>query len=123
MNPAQLVRVTLVWTDADASPTTGNPLRNDLDLRVYQTDALFNCWVAPGNTSISESSGTSGFWQCAQSYGLDAANNVEQVLFLPTLNPYIFTVTVSPRSLVAKAVPNQSGTVNQDFALFVQNAY
>ncbi len=121
-NPAQLIRVTLVWTDAPAGPNSGHPLLNDLDLRVYQIDGLSNCWVAPGNTSISESYGTSGFWRCDSNYSLDTLNNVEQVIFLPTLNPYAFTVTVTPRSLTAKAVPGGSGTVNQDFALFVENA-
>lgn len=121
-NPAALVRVTLVWTDAPGADGSTLPLVNDLDLRVYQNDGLFNCWVAPGNTTISESNGQSGFWPCSYSYSLDTLNNVEEVIFPPLINPYQFTVTVSPRSLAAKAIPWGAGTVNQDFALFVTNA-
>jgi hypothetical protein len=120
-NPAQLIHVTLVWADAPANPGSSHPLLNDLDLRVYQIDGLSNCWVAPGNTSISSSSGQSGVWRCDQSYPLDTINNVEQVILAPTLNPYSFIVTVTPRLLSAKAIPWGAGTVNQDFALFVEN--
>jgi hypothetical protein len=64
----------------------------------------------------------SGWWRCDWSYPLDSVNNVEHANPWPLINPYSFTVTVSPRSITADGVPNGSAT-DQDFALFVENGY
>ncbi len=114
------VRVTLVWTDAPGSPGSSHPLVNDLDLKVSLVDSNNQCWMAAGNTSISESSGLSVLVPCSSTLVLDTDNNVEQVIFSANAGTY-FEVTVTPRSLNAKALPWGAGPVNQDFGLFVEN--
>ncbi len=116
------VRVTLVWTDAPGSPGSNHPMVNDLDLRVYQLDAMGGCWMSVGNTSISQTSGLSSQVSCNSIVSPDSDNNVEQVFFDAIISSD-FEVVVTPRSINAKALPLAAGTVNQDFALFIENGY
>ncbi len=117
IDPAKPVRVTLVWTDKEATGgTNGKVLLNDLDLKVTDFVTMFE-----GNQF--DSGGTSHPYPYG-SVPVDSTNNLEQVIFVPnnsSVGSGNFVVIVDPRVIAVKAVPNQPGTANQDFALFIDN--
>ncbi len=100
-------RITLVWTDAPGA-TTGAAYTNNLDLTVSVGGQTYKGNVFSGANSVT--GGTA-----------DAKNNVENV-FLPAGFNGPFAVTVTAANIAAKADPNGTGTVNQDFALVITNA-
>ncbi len=99
-------RVTLAWTDAPGT-TTGNAYKNNLDLTVSIGGNTYK-----GNVFSSASSITGG--------SSDVRNNVESV-FLPAGVTGPFIVTVTGANINSDGVPNQSPSVDQDFALIVYN--
>ncbi|WP_434388557.1 S8 family serine peptidase [Melittangium boletus] len=101
------VRVTLAWTDAPGS-TTGGAWNNNLDLTVVHNGVTYKGNVFSGANSVS--GGTA-----------DAVNNVESV-FLPAGLSGAFTVTVTATNINSNGVPNNSTSLDQDYALVIYNA-
>jgi uncharacterized repeat protein (TIGR01451 family) len=99
-------RVTLAWTDAPGS-TTGNAYNNNLDLTVTVNGIAYKGNVFSGSTSVT--GGTA-----------DAKNNLESV-FLPAGVSGSFAVTVTAANINSDGVPNESPTLDQDYALVIYN--
>jgi hypothetical protein len=104
-DPTKPFRVTLAWTDAPGSTTSGG-LDNDLDLTVS-----IGCNTYKGNVFKGDRSVAGG--------SADHLNNVESV-FLPAGVTGDFIVTVTADNINSDALNTGSG-VNQDFALVVYN--
>jgi hypothetical protein len=105
-DPSRPFRVTLAWTDAPGS-TTGNAWNNDLDLTVTVGGQTYKGNVFSGANSV-----TGG--------NADGRNNVESV-FLPAGLSGSFVVTVTAANIVSDGVPNESPSLDQDFALVIYN--
>lgn len=107
-NPAQPLRVSLVWTDAPGSPVAGKALVNDLNLEVTVGGVTYrgNQFAGP----LSVSGGTS-----------DTLNNVENV-FLPAGLSGSLQVRVTTAALNGDGLPGNADLTDQDFALVVYNA-
>ena len=104
--PAQPLRVTLVWTDA-VGPTTGNAFVNDLDLEVTAGGKTYRGNVFSGGSSVSGGAA-------------DIRNNVENV-FLPAGVSGPVKVRVIGTNIAGDGVPGNSDTTDQDYALVVSN--
>ncbi len=100
-------RVTLAWTDAPGN-TTGNAYNNNLDLNVIVGSVTYKGNVFSGSNSVSGGAN-------------DAKNNLECV-FVPAGVSGPFIVTVNATSINSDGVPNESPTIDQDFALVIYNA-
>lgn len=121
-DPAQPVKVTLVWTDSPGNPMMATALMNDLDLTVrmqgpgqgrYALGNDFN--PATGRSNIY--TGTGGV--------SDSKNNVEQVAFLSAdaSGATAFAVEVKAKTLMGDGLNSWSPVTNQqNFSLFVDNA-
>ncbi len=100
------LKITLVWTDAPASPLANPAIVNDLDLTVTQDSTTYL-----GNHFESGLSATGG--------AADRLNTIEAV-YVP--NPSgIYTITVTAHNIAGDGVPNEGEALDQDFALFVWN--
>jgi uncharacterized repeat protein (TIGR01451 family) len=106
-DPAKPFRVTLAWTDAPGS-TTGNAYNNDLDLTVTINGSTYKGNVFSGATSVTGGSA-------------DRRNNLESV-FLPAGVSGTFVVTVTAANINSDGVPNETPSLDQDFALVIYNA-
>jgi hypothetical protein len=110
-NPAEPLRITLVWTDAPAAASLGSgpALVNDLDLEVISGP---NTWL--GNVFADGFSNTGG--------SFDNRNNIEQV---HVRNPGAagFTIRVRVAALNGDGLSGNGspGTPRQDFALVCSN--
>ncbi|WP_233261949.1 S8 family serine peptidase [Vitiosangium sp. GDMCC 1.1324] len=100
-------RVTVAWTDAPGS-TTGSAWKNNLDLSVTVGTTTYK-----GNVFTGANSTTGGT--------ADSANNVESV-FLPAGIEGAYTVTVTATNINSDGVPNNSTSLDQDFALVAYNS-
>jgi len=100
-------RVTLAWTDAPGS-TTANAYNNNLDLTATAGGNTYK-----GNVFSSAYSTTGGT--------ADSKNNVESV-FLAAGVSGIFTVVVTAVDINSDGVPNNTNSLDQDFALVIYNA-
>jgi len=106
-DPAQPVKVSLVWTDAPGAIGANPALVNDLNLEVtssgniYRGNVFSGGWSATGGTA-------------------DTLNNIENV-FLPAGETGLVNVTVSAANLVGDGVPYNSDVTDQDFALVISN--
>ncbi|QRO02839.1 S8 family serine peptidase [Archangium violaceum] len=99
-------RVTLAWTDAPGS-TAASAWKNDLDLTVTVGANTYKGNVFSGANSVT--GGTA-----------DSRNNVESV-FLPAGASGLFSVTVKAANINSDGVPNNSTSLDQDFALVIYN--
>ncbi|WP_370246778.1 S8 family serine peptidase [Nocardioides sp.] len=106
-DPAEPVRVTLVWTDA-AGPTTGDAYVNDLDLEV----------VVEGRTYRGNVTGPDGV--SLPGGGPDRRNNVESVRLPAGLSGPV-AVRVVAHNIAGDALPHDLGDLQQDFALTATN--
>jgi hypothetical protein len=109
-DPAQPVRMMLVWTDAPGHGLGGSTpaWNNDLDL-VVET---------PGGTFVGNNFGADGF--SATGGTADFMNNTEGVFLGPT-PPGDFTVRVVASNINSDGVPNVGDGTDQDFALVCYN--
>ena len=107
VDPTKPFRVTLAWTDAPG-PTSGSAWRNDLDLIVSVGGQTYL-----GNVFNGASSVTGG--------ARDDRNNVESV-FLPAGVSGPFVIRVRAANINSDGVPNDSDSLDQDFALVAYNA-
>ena len=107
VDPTKPFRVTLAWTDAPGS-TTGAAYRNDLDLIVTIGGQTYRGNVFNG--AFSATGGTR-----------DDRNNVESV-FLPAGVSGPFVIKVVAANINSDGVPNDSDSLDQDFALVAYNA-
>jgi hypothetical protein len=116
------VRVTLVWTDPPGGVTT-KQLRNDLDLQVVNATNI--SWYCAGNNFNPANGRSKVFNVLGPPYPTwDRTNNVEQITFLTSeLQGTTFQIYVTGSSIPADAlnVWNPTSTLQQDFALFVEN--
>jgi hypothetical protein len=103
---AKPVRITVAWTDAPGS-TSGNAYKNNLDLTVAVNGTTYKGNVFSKGTSIA--GGTA-----------DARNNVESV-FLPAGTTGSVLITVAATNINSDGVPNNSNSLDQDFALVAYN--
>ena len=101
------LRITLAWTDAPGS-TAGNAYNNNLDLTVTVGGNTYRGNVFSG--ALSAAGGSA-----------DARNNVESV-FLPAGLTGTVVITVTAANINSDGVPNESPSVDQDFALVAYNA-
>ncbi|GIV98118.1 MAG: hypothetical protein KatS3mg057_2775 [Herpetosiphonaceae bacterium] len=106
-DPAQPLRISLVWTDAPG-PTTGSAHVNDLDLELTIGGDVYKGNVFKGAFSISGGSH-------------DQRNNVENI-FLPAGSRGSFSVRVIARNIADDGVPGNADSTDQDFALVISNA-
>ncbi|MEJ5165507.1 MAG: S8 family serine peptidase [Thermoanaerobaculia bacterium] len=108
VDPSLPVRIMMVYTDypgvADCNPC----LVNDLDLVVQMGG---NTYL--GNVFLNGYSTSGG--------AADNLNNVEAVYFPPGTTG-VFTVTINATNISADAIPGNSYSTDQDFALFIYNA-
>lgn len=111
----QAVQVFLTWTDAPghglcAGPGCTTPAwNNDLNLEVTVTASTYK-----GNVFDAQGNATSG--------GVaDEKNNAEAVLFESGRVSGDFTVTVRAANINSDALPNSTGSLQQDFALYCVN--
>jgi hypothetical protein len=108
--------VTLTWTDKEGTSSSGKVVQNNLVLTVTAAVGRFSGDWFDLNTGES-------ILYTRVPFPVDLTNNVQHVVFLPsTYGISTITVNVGPNTIAAKAIPNGPGTVNQDFALFVDNA-
>lgn len=103
---AKPVRITVAWSDAPGS-TSGNAYKNNLDLTVVVNGTTYKGNVFSKGTSIA--GGTA-----------DARNNVESV-FLPAGTTGSVVITVAATNINSDGVPNNSSSLDQDFALVAYN--
>ena len=108
IDPANRVKVTLVWTDAPGTVGPNATLVNDLDLTVAAGGRRYLGNVLTGGTS--RSGGTA-----------DKRNNVESVI-LPAGTNGRFSVRVAGANIPGDGVPGLGDATDQDFALVVSNA-
>jgi len=106
ISSAKPVRITVAWTDAPGS-TTGNAYKNNLDLTVVVNGTAYKGNVFSKGTSIAGGSA-------------DARNNVESV-FLPAGTTGSVVITVAATNINSDGVPNNSSSLDQDFALVAYN--
>ncbi len=106
-DPTKPFRVTLAWSDAPGSPA-GNPVVNDLDLRVEIGGKTYL-----GNNFAGTISVESGV--------ADKLNNVESV-WLPEGVTGEFTIHVVAATIAGDGVPGNGDATDQDFALVAYNA-
>ena len=106
-NTGKPLRITLVWTDAPGSTTTGIAPVNNLDLEVTVGGRTYKGNVFNGQYSTTD--GTA-----------DALNNVESV-FLPAGTSGAFSVRVIAANIAGPGVDLTSATPSQDFALVISN--
>jgi hypothetical protein len=112
VDPAQPVKVTLVWTDAPGHGLGGTTPAwvNDLDLRVTSDGVLYL-----GNAFGEPSTG----WSVAGGVA-DFMNNVENV-YLPSARRAL-RIDVLAANLAGDGVPGVGDDTDQDFALVISNA-
>ena len=103
---AKPVRITVAWTDAPGS-TSGNAYKNNLDLTVVVNGTTYKGNIFSKGTSIAGGSA-------------DARNNVESV-FLPAGTTGSVVITVAATNINSDGVPNNSSSLDQDFALVAYN--
>lgn len=111
IDPAQPMKVSLVWTDA-LGPGLGDEVPawvNDLDLQVTAPDGT----TYLGNVFTDGMSSPGG--------DADRKNNVENVYLQPGAGGQ-HTVTVEAANLIGDGLPNRPGATDQDFALVITNA-
>jgi hypothetical protein len=103
------LRITLVWTDAPATPNANPVLRNDLDLEVTElaTRNIFKGNVFDNGFSVAGGQ-------------FDHLNNVECVYLRNPAGAY--EVRVIAAALRANALPPFDNNGLQDFALVIDNA-
>ena len=99
-------RVTVAWSDAPG-PTTGNAYVNNLDLEVSVGGQRYL-----GNVFTGANSSTGGI--------ADVRNNAESV-FVPAGVTGPVVVRVRAVNIAGDAIPGNAATLEQDFALVVQN--
>jgi len=110
------VRVTLIWTDKEGTSSSGKVVQNNLVLTIATPVGRFS------GDRFNLTTGESILYTRVP-FPIDLTNNVQHVVFTPsTYGISTITVNVVPNTIAAKAIPNGPGTVNQDFALFVDNA-
>jgi hypothetical protein len=110
-DPAQPMRLMLVWTDAPGHGLGGNTPAwvNNLDLRV----------TANGGTFLGNVFGGDGY--SAAGGSADLRNNTEGVFLLPAQHGGSATVDVLATAINGDALPNSPGATQQDFALVCYN--
>lgn len=110
-NPANPVRIMLVWTDAAGHGLGGSTpaWNNDLDLSV-ETAADVYRGNNFGPEGWSEAGGES-----------DLQNNTEGIFLEPTA-PSAFYLKVIARNISSDGIPNFGDSTDQDFAVVVYNA-
>ncbi|MDX1388020.1 MAG: S8 family serine peptidase [Acidobacteriota bacterium] len=110
LDPAQPVRIMLVWTDAPGHGLGGSTpaWNNDLDLVVD----------TPGGSYLGNTFGGDGFSTTGGT--ADLMNNTEGVFLGPT-PPSDFTVRVLASNINSDAVPGVGDATDQDFALVCYN--
>ncbi|MCA9980743.1 MAG: S8 family serine peptidase, partial [Anaerolineales bacterium] len=105
-DPAQPVKVTLVWSDAPGAVGANPSLVNNLDLVVvansqpYLGNVFTSGWSATGGTA-------------------DTRNNVENV-YLTSVTGGV-NITVNATNIAGDGVPYNGDTTDQDFALICTN--
>ena len=109
LDPAQPMRIMLVWTDAPGHGLGGSTpaWNNDLDLTVIA-----------GNTYLGNNFDGSGY--SAPGGTADGMNNTEGV-FLGPLPPVAATVQVAARNINSDGIANNADSTDQDFALVCYN--
>lgn len=119
---SQPVIVALVWTDAPGTANVASPLVNNLDLKVnYTHDQWYVGNDFLPNTGGDPQSERSRLWVTGQSPTYDSVNNVELVRFNPTNNE--FRVRVIATQINGDGVPGNSDYTDQDFSLWIYNAW
>ena len=109
---AQMMHITLAWTDPPGNPVAGIKLVNNLDLIVTN---LATGQVYYGNNLLAASVPFS----VANSNAVpDAINNVETVV-LPTTLATNYSVTVLGRNVTVNAVTAEQTNIVQDYALVI----
>ncbi len=108
VDPSLPVRIMMAYTDAPALADCNPCLVNDLDLQVQVGSDTYL-----GNVFLNGYSTTGGT--------PDSLNNVEAV-YLPPGTTSVFTVTILASNITADAIPGNSYSTDQDFALFIYNA-
>lgn len=102
------LKVTLTWTDVPAFLFANPSIVNDLDLEVIdqQTSQIYRGNNFANGVSVSGGS-------------FDRIETLESV-YIP--NPSgLYTIRVTAHNIVGDALPNSSGLLQQDFALFATN--
>lgn len=113
------VRITLVWTDRAGANGANPALVNDLNLIVFSTGSGA---TAVGN-SFNSTTGRSNVY-VNQTLPYDHANNVEQVVVNSSDVGQYFRIEVWGSNVTGDAInPWLGTTAQQDFALFIENAY
>ena len=113
VDPAQPVRMMLVWTDAPGHGLGGSTpaWNNNLDLVVEAGDDEY----------LGNSFGTGGYSAPNEESSADIMNNTEGVFLGPT-PPAAFTVNVEATDINSDGIPGTGDGTDQDFALVVYNA-
>lgn len=110
-DPAEPMRLMLVWTDAPGHGLGGSTPAwvNDLDLRVTAGANTYfgNVFGPDGNSAIGGMA--------------DDRNNTEGVFLLPAQHNGAVTVEVFATAINGDALPNDAGDTQQDFALVCYN--
>ncbi|MFP3872406.1 MAG: NosD domain-containing protein [Candidatus Aenigmatarchaeota archaeon] len=113
-------KISLVWTDENATAGDNTTLKNDLNLEVespsgeiYRGNSFENGWTLPGRDAVEDFDSTGN--------GLDDVNNVENVYIHPDdIEDGTYQVRVVGFNVPADAT--NDGEPNQDYALAVHNA-
>jgi hypothetical protein len=112
------VRITLVWSDRFAATNANPALVNDLNLIVSSSSGR----TAVGN-SFNATTGRSNTYY-NQTLPYDHRNNVEQVVLNSSDLGSSFTIEIWGETITGDAINVWNGTTaQQDFALFIENAY
>jgi len=114
------LKISLTWTDKEASAGETYVLKNDLDLEVvspggdvYRGNAFSGGWTQPNQDTMSDFDTAGDGW--------DDVNNVENVYIHPgQLESGTYTVRIIGANIPEDA--NNDGSPNQDYALVMYNA-
>jgi subtilisin-like proprotein convertase family protein len=108
------LRFTLVWTDPPGNPAASLKLVNNLDLIVTNLDSGE---VFYGNDILADSDFNFP-WNTNAPPLLDSVNNVENIYLAPPLGTN-YTVTVQARRINVNALPANTNSTVQDYALVI----
>ena len=113
-DPTKPIVGALVWTDAPGNIGASTPRMNEIDMYVLQGSYVY----CDGQTYQGYSQRSTGCWLP------DFYNTVKRFVIAPNSFTGTFTVQLVGSNITTHAVPGLDGTgPNQDWALFLYNAY
>ena len=113
-DPSKPVIVAMAYTDAPSTPGSSGLRVNGVDMYVLQGSGVY----CDGQYGTQYTTRSTGCWLP------DMVNNVKRIVIAPYSFSGGFTVQVVANGINQNAVPGRdNGSPNQDWALFVYNAY